>query len=123
MDYLQSDYGFVGELGYFFIPRAMQNDSKFKASQDDSITLVKFKVENGCIILKHHSTISINEHKKQQKSNPKEIRTIDELGRVFLLRDHMEILRISPSDIMKSHLVNNRTIVINRVVVMELYEL
>jgi antitoxin component of MazEF toxin-antitoxin module len=123
MDYLQTDYGFVGELGYFFIPKSMQNESKIKSCQNGCFTLVKCEVENGSIVIKYHETIPENEHKERQKSNPKEIKTIDELGRVILLREHMKTLKISPSDMLKSHLVNNSTIVIRPFVFKESYEL
>jgi hypothetical protein len=112
------DYGYISELGHFFIPMVMQNESEIKCCQAGYITyvtLVECKVENDCIVLKHHKTISDKEHSETQKNNPKEIRTIDELGRVALLKEHMEKLKISPFDILIIRLLDDNTITIKKV--------
>jgi hypothetical protein len=114
----QFDYGYINDLGHFFIPRAMQNESEIKCCQAGYITYVKLvecKVENDCIVLKHHKTISDIVHSETQKNNPEDIRTIDELGRVALLKEHMEKLRISPFDILISRLLDDNTIAIKKV--------
>lgn len=110
MDYLQSDYGYNNELGQFFIPKIMQQQSRFKACKDDLVTLVKFEVEDGCIVLSYHDTVTREEHREMQESKPREIRAIDEFGRVVLLKEHREKLKISPNDALVSYLLSDDTI-------------
>ena len=110
MDYQYSDYGYVSALGQFFIPRITQQESNIKAYKDGTITIVMCSIEDEHIVLRHDKTIPYEEHKMTQSSRPKELRVIDELGRVGLLKEHMETLKISPHDVLVSFLCCDGTI-------------
>ena len=120
MEYLKSDYGYVSELGQFFIPRAMQEESNIKTYGDGQVALVKCDIENEYIILKYSQTVSREEHRQMQTDNDnfsKEFRAVDELGRVVLPREFMDGLQIKPHDTLVSYLIDSDTIKIKTLVV------
>ena len=110
MDYQHSDYGYVSPLGQFFIPKIMQKESNIKAYKDGMITLVMCSVEDGHIVLRYEKTIPNKEYKAMQSDKPKELRAIDELGRVGFLKEHMQALEVSPHDALVSFLCSDGTI-------------
>ena len=117
MDYVHSDYGFVGDLGYFFIPSIMQKESKIKKSTNDQVTLVECGFDDDHITVKYHKTMPYAEYKTIQANKPKEIRVIDDFGRVNLPKSHLEKLKISPYDVAVSFLLSDGTIKIRPLVV------
>lgn len=112
MSYLRSELGFINELGMFFIPKIMQQESKIKACKDGLVTLVTSEVEDGHIVLKHYKTISMEEHAemRKDKDKPKNIQTIDDLGWVALRNAHQKMLDIWHKDVMASYLLDDETI-------------
>ena len=110
MNYLHSEYGYISEIGQFLIPKIMQQESRFKASKDNTVTLVKFEADECFIVLNYHSTVAKEEIRKLRKAKPKEIRVIDVLGRVVLPKHHRERLKISPHDALVCYLVNDGSI-------------
>ena len=117
MDYPQSDYGYIADLGLFFIPNIMRKESMIKESKDNQVTLVECGISDGHITLKHHKTVSRDEFKAMQDNKPKEIRVIDEFGRVALPKVHLDELKISPQDALVTYLLNDGTIKIRPLVV------
>ena len=115
MDYLQCEYGYVSELGQFLIPRSMQKESDINVSPQGYVTLVTCVVENDHISLEHHSIVSLEDHKKMKESKPKEMRAIDEMGRVILPKAQRDRLQISPDSIIASYLLQDGTIKIKPV--------
>ena len=107
MTYTQFDYGYISALGQLFIPQAMQRKSQIKAYQynnDNNIVLVKCEIEGGYIVIRHHDTLPYDEYRKMQGNMPKDVRAIDELGRVILARGLREALRIASHDAVKIYL-------------------
>ena len=119
MRYLMSDYGFINELRMFFIPKIMQQESKFKACKDGLVTLVTSEVVDGYIVLKHYKTISTEEHAKMRKDKPQNIQTIDDFGRVIIRKVYQEMLDISHKDVMIIYLLDDETIKITSLIVKE----
>lgn len=111
MEYIYSEYGYFNDLGQFFIPKIIQEKSKLKAYKDGMVTLVACSVEDGHIILKHHATVTRDEH-KATADKPKGIRSIDELGRIILHKEHRESIDVVPLDAVVSFLLNDCTVAI-----------
>ena len=116
MDFLQSEYGFISELGQFFIPKAMQGESEIQAVQGEFITLVQSAVEDEHIVLKHHKSVTKAEYYKIKKDEFIDMRAIDELGRVVLPKHHREQLNIAANDTLVCYLIDRCTIKIRRLV-------
>ena len=116
MDFVRADYGYISDLGMFFIPKVMQEESEIKACKNNLITLVKNEVQDGHICLSYYKTVTMEEYIKMQKSMTKDIQLVDEFGRVILLRKHRAKLKIQPNDILVSYLLHDGTIKIRKLV-------
>jgi bifunctional DNA-binding transcriptional regulator/antitoxin component of YhaV-PrlF toxin-antitoxin module len=117
------DYGYITDLGQFFIPQNIQEHSEIKTSQQGKVTLVMCDVENDHITLKYHSTVSLDEHKKMQSGKPEGLRAVDDIGRVILSPEQRQMLGIGYNTILMFSLLSDGTVIIKPTVTVTYNEL
>ena len=108
------DYGYASKLGQFFIPRVMQQNSKFKPYANEEITLVKcIAYEDDYILLTYYERIAIEVYyalKTNKDLRDKGILAIDELGRVLFPKKLRTQFKFYQNTGLKSYLMDECTI-------------
>ena len=123
---LKTEYGHISDLGMLFIPKSIQEESKFKfrghdetisPSCDKLITLTMHTIgDDDYITLKYYKAVTFEEYKamRENKDYCKNIRVIDEFGKVVLMSRHREELGIEVGNVLEICLVDEETIAIKK---------
>jgi len=114
MEPINYDYGYSSKLGQFFIPRFMQENSKFKPYTNGEITLVRcVAYGDDYIVLTHYETIAVElfyAMKANKDIRDKGILVLDEIGRIVFPKKLRTQFKFYRNTVLKSCLIDECTI-------------